>query len=298
MKTPIKLIEVLLDDSEDALQSASLVENPAVQVKWMAFEEEEDKQELFFEDEDQQILVGPAMIPDKKIPRLDEKTKEPYLVYFSKDTVAKAAANFLRFDKASKQNTGHKNNFTKDIYALESWLIENKYDKAYTQYGFSTKRIPVGTWMLKMKVEDPKIWSDVKEGRLNGFSVQGRMIMGPETMTMDFTSKVIKKKYSKLYEGLSESEVKDLDVILAGIEAKETGYYETPEEAKKFAKKIGLETIHAFYDDRLEMTLYAPGKTKKEYEKAKVAYDLDIKTPDYTKEGATGPVSSMEFTKK
>lgn len=38
------------------------------------------------------------------------------------------------------------------------------------QYGFS---LPKGTWMISMKIEDDQIWSDAKEGKYKGFSIEG-----------------------------------------------------------------------------------------------------------------------------
>ena len=32
---------------------------------------------------------------------------------------------------------------------------------------------PRGTWMCSMKIEDEAIWQKIKEGKLNGYSVQG-----------------------------------------------------------------------------------------------------------------------------
>jgi hypothetical protein len=32
---------------------------------------------------------------------------------------------------------------------------------------------PKGTWMVSMKIEDDTIWNKIKEGKLNGYSVQG-----------------------------------------------------------------------------------------------------------------------------
>ena len=300
LKKAIKTIELFLDDSEDSLESISLVENPAVQIKFMAFSEEEETEEVqkFFFQEDLQELVGCAMVPDKKIPRIDEKTKEPYLVFFSKETVRKAASNLLKNGKAGAQNTGHKNNFSDKIYVTESWITETPGDKAYSLYNFSEKTAPLGSWFVRMKVEDPSVWKQVKEGKLNGFSVQGDMILGPETITYGFASQPIKKKYAKLYEGLSETESNDLDVILTAIEVNETGYFETPDLAKKRAKKMGCEDIHAVFNKTLDMTLYAPGKSEKEYKMLKTQMEIAVNTPDYTKEGVTGPISSMGFDAK
>ena len=33
--------------------------------------------------------------------------------------------------------------------------------------------MPKGTWMISMKVDNDKVWSDVKEGKVKGFSIEG-----------------------------------------------------------------------------------------------------------------------------
>jgi hypothetical protein len=32
---------------------------------------------------------------------------------------------------------------------------------------------PKGTWVVTMKVNDPKVWKDIKNGKLNGYSIEG-----------------------------------------------------------------------------------------------------------------------------
>jgi hypothetical protein len=34
--------------------------------------------------------------------------------------------------------------------------------------------VPKGTWMLGVKVDDDKVWSEVKQGNIKGFSIEGR----------------------------------------------------------------------------------------------------------------------------
>ena len=42
-------------------------------------------------DDEKRMLVGPALIPDKMIPRLDQVTGEEYEVFFSPDTIRQAS---------------------------------------------------------------------------------------------------------------------------------------------------------------------------------------------------------------
>ena len=198
-KTVYKIIELLIDEDEEAiLESISLVDKPAIERDFMYFSKDA-KPKYYFEDDEQRVVVGPCMVPDMKIPRSDGG--EIYYVYFTKETIAKAAELFLKHDRASKQNTDHEDNFTNDIYLMESWIIEDEYDKAYRKYGF--KDLPIGTWMTKMRVMDDKVWAEVKEGKYKGFSVQGDFILGKEKYEKAFAKhkrkyKDVRKKWKKL----------------------------------------------------------------------------------------------------
>jgi hypothetical protein len=53
---------------------------------------------------------------------------------------------------------------------VESWIIEDEDKDKSKLYGFS---LPVGTWMISMKVDNDEVWSKVKEGEIKGFSIEG-----------------------------------------------------------------------------------------------------------------------------
>ena len=47
-----------------------------------------------------------------------------------------------------------------------------KKDKSFL-YGFD---LPVGTWFVKMRVDNQKVWERIKKGELRGFSVEGSFL--------------------------------------------------------------------------------------------------------------------------
>ena len=56
------------------------------------------------------------------------------------------------------------------VLTTESWIIEDsKLDKS-NLYGFS---LPKGTWMVKLKVSNDKLWEEIKSGNLRGLSIEG-----------------------------------------------------------------------------------------------------------------------------
>jgi hypothetical protein len=125
-----------------------------------------------FAQEDQQIVVGPLMIPDKLILRVDEEGN-PYHVFFSRETIKQIAYKMMREKLLDRMNIEHNAANTVDGYMLETWIIEdNQNDKAIA-YGFN---LPTGTWMGMYKVVDPAVWAKVKEGLVKGFSIEGYFI--------------------------------------------------------------------------------------------------------------------------
>lgn len=124
---------------------------------------------LRFESDEKMIVVGPAMIPDVNIPRIDDDG-DTYYVKFSEATVREIAMKFMKEARTGDVNTDHEEN-SAGAYIFESWIVENsETDKANTKYGYN---LPVGSWMIAMKVDNPETWKRIKTGELKGFSVEG-----------------------------------------------------------------------------------------------------------------------------
>jgi len=133
------------------------------------YDNEDMSNQHFATDSEKHIVLGPAMIPDQKIFRKDA-LGNPYYVYFTSETIKMIAEKYMRNKYTDNNDTMHDGKAIKDIHVLESWIKEDVQDKS-SKYGF--ENLPVGTWFVSMKVNNPKIWEEVKSGKLNGFSVSG-----------------------------------------------------------------------------------------------------------------------------
>ena len=123
---------------------------------------------------DKQLLVGPAMIPNQMIYRIDEEGE--YYVYFSEETIEKIAYKYMERKYTDASNIEH-NGYEplEDVFVVESWLVKDpKRDKSVVYTG---KEWPVGTWMVAMKVKNKEVWEEyVKSGKVKGFSVEGYFV--------------------------------------------------------------------------------------------------------------------------
>ena len=121
--------------------------------------------------EEQQMVVGPAMIPNKLIKRRDENGEE-YFVYFTEDTIRKIAYKMMADKVIDKVNIEHDGNkFIDGAYLVESWIVEDPLKDKSLVYGFLPLK---GTWMTMYKIEDKKIFNEyIKSGKVKGFSIEG-----------------------------------------------------------------------------------------------------------------------------
>ena len=125
--------------------------------------------QAFATDEEKQIVLGPAMVPDMKIFRKDP-SGNPYYVYFSAETIFQISQKYLKNKYIDNNDMMHDGEAVPDVFVIESWIKESDNDKS-TDYGF--KSLPVGTWFVSMKINNPDIWNKIKSHQLNGFSVSG-----------------------------------------------------------------------------------------------------------------------------
>ena len=126
----------------------------------------------FSVDNDERVVVGPLMIPNKMILRREEDGS-PYYIFFTKQTIRKMREKFLKLNKHNNTDTQHSNDITTSNTMLESWISEDKYhDKSY-KYGFA---LPIGTWFVSYKINNDETWQQIKSGELKGFSLAGPFI--------------------------------------------------------------------------------------------------------------------------
>jgi hypothetical protein len=187
-----RLVELIIDEQSErfGVEAISLVEFPAIEENWVFFNKD-NFLSLAKLDEEKKTLVGAVLIPEKEIPRYDQELNEEYIVYFSKETIKQAQELFMSSLRNNNATFEHKVPI-EGLSVVESWIKEDeKYDKS-SQFGF--ENMPLGTWFVKMKVNNDEVWEKVKNKEVKGFSIEGY-----------FTDKLIeaskkkkkKKKYTK-----------------------------------------------------------------------------------------------------
>jgi hypothetical protein len=165
----MRIVELLIDENElfSGIEAISIVDRPAIQENFIALSEQ-SKVQLAEVDKEKKILMGAALVPNKNIYRADGE--DEYYIYFSEDTVRKASELFLMRGNQNKSTLEHEAELN-GLSVVESWIIEDETHDKSRKYDMD---LPIGTWMVSMKVNNDEVWNDyVKTGKVKGFSIEG-----------------------------------------------------------------------------------------------------------------------------
>ena len=176
-----KLIQLLIDEDQAnfAVEALSLVKFPAIESDFIFLAKENRYLSLATLDEEQRTLIGPALIPEKNIPRFDESSNEEYDVYFSAETVKRASELFLEQNRTNEHTFEHAAKVD-DVSVVESWIVHDPEMDKSKSYGMS---VPKGTWMVRVRVDNDEVWESVKNGEVRGFSIEGYFVDQVEQMS-------------------------------------------------------------------------------------------------------------------
>jgi hypothetical protein len=164
----MRIVELIIDDKDETsgIDAVSVVSSPAIEENFIALNKHEVQLKQI--DEEKRLLMGAALVPNKQIYRVNDKQEE-YYIFFSENTVRKASELFLKRSNQNNATYEHKDKLS-GMSVVESWIIEDTKQDKSAKYGFD---LPVGTWMISMKVDNDEVWQDVKDGKVKGFSIEG-----------------------------------------------------------------------------------------------------------------------------
>jgi len=244
MENTTKITELVISDENEELSidAISLVTSPAIEVDFVFFGKEKNNLTFSKVDEEKRMLISPALIPDKSIFRYDPNTDSEYYVYFSKETVRRASELYLKHNNHHKATYQHQDRVA-GVLTIESWIKEGKQDKS-NLYGFD---LPIGTWFVKMKIENDELWDRIKSGELRGLSIEGyfvdklekmsKPVYSDEQILQELAEILNLKSYTDYPKGASQNAERALiENEKLGRKATATGL----QKGRKIAAKSGL----------------------------------------------------------
>ena len=233
----MNIVELIIDENDDVsgIEAISIVQHGAIEEDFIALKKEEYK--LAEVDKEKRILMGAALVPNKPIYR--KSGEEEYYIYFSSATVRKASELF--FIRGNQNNSTLEHNLPlTGLTAVESWIVESEKDKT-RHYGLD---VPVGTWMVSMKVLNDEVWNDyVKTGKVKGFSIEGYFadkLNRPQDKSIKDELAKIEEEEAEYLLGQIRGIIKKDKRLKSGQRTEMESFSDYPSGVKNNAKK-GLE---------------------------------------------------------
>jgi hypothetical protein len=180
-----QVFELTIDDEAvDGVFAVSLVSEPAIEMNWVYFGKDVKFAAV---DTEKQMLMGPLLVPNKKILRVDGAGK-PYYVFFTPETIQRLSQMYLEKKYTDNATLEHENKIN-GVHLVESWIVESSTKDKSSLYGLS---LPVGSWAGTFKIDNPDIWNEfVKTGAVKGFSIEGMFSHRLTEMSEAFMEKEI-----------------------------------------------------------------------------------------------------------
>ena len=180
MEYPVYYLELEDGQMKYGLQDIALVDDPAIKSMFVKFSNEEQLFKFAVQNDEQRIITGAVMIPDKLIYR--EENNKPFYVVATKDTIFEAAQKWGKENRNNNIKLTHDaKDTTPDVFMFESFVTDE--NRVSSVKGFES--LPLDTWFITCKVLSEQVWNDIKSGIFNGFSLEALFKMQPAAVLND-----------------------------------------------------------------------------------------------------------------
>lgn len=286
MNKELPLFNITLDDFVEGMYKISLVDKPAIEENFLYFSEQKAPT-LEFADAEKRELVGPIMIPNKPILRFSPD-KGYYNVQFTEEIIKEIMYKYSKDGLFNSFGIHHAYD-THDVVLLEVWMKESDNDKS-KDYGYD---LPNGTVFVKTKIESDELFNAIKEGEVNGFSIEIEANIEP-TKYEEMNEFSFAKELGKM-EAQFEATI---NTLLQRVEALESANAELAAQLENFSTEEVVEetTVQETTEEVFEETTEeAVEATEEVFEETQEVVEETV-TEEMSAEGETVEEVSEEFS--
>ena len=221
----MKVYEAVFKEGEtEGVYALSVVENPAMEDFWITLSEQSTTVELAQVDDEKRLLLGAALIPNKKIYRNIDGNE--FYITFSEETIEKLSHEFLKKQHNNNSSLEHEVSLN-GMSVVQSWIVDDPDKDKSNVYG---KRYEKGTWVAMMKVDNDEVWEQVKSGEVKGFSIDALLALEEVNFKsqIDMNEEAVKSLENNLFDRLKalfnsqneevEKEVENIEVQPEAVE--------------------------------------------------------------------------------
>ena len=170
----LPVFQACVTDADTGMFKISLVDDPAVQSNFLAFDAAKRVPMYAVSDEEKRLVLGVVMRADFPIFRRDTGFGEYYVLYKA-DQIRVMAEKYLAEGRQNAVNLMHEDGTDTDGVQMVQYFIKGK---GINPDGFD--EISDGSLFAEFHVVDDGIWAEIKAGTYKGFSLEGVFDLVPE----------------------------------------------------------------------------------------------------------------------
>lgn len=250
----LPLYKMILTEETEGMDYIALVDSPAHMKKFEYFNGKMVKQHF---NEEQRIVTGVAIAVDLPIYRRDEQLGEHYVVFGKKET-EQIWEKMMTSNYMHNVNEMHDSNKkVSGITYLHSYPIDSARGVNAPE-SFKNQNLKDGSIIVYYKVEDEKVWNDIKKGKHAGFSIEGwfdkKIIKTKQTQ--------MKKESKSLFEMVFGKAKFETATTVDGVEISWTGALEEGTELRVVTEEgevLAPEGIHSIEVEGVVMAITVDG---------------------------------------
>lgn len=169
----IPCYKATVDGDDTGMVVVSLVDSPAVEVDFLAFNNQKPLQ-FKIEDEEQRMVLGVVMRPNFPMYRYDEEMGEYYIEYDA-ETIHKMEEKFFDNMNVNNVDTDHSFKLVDGVILTQAFFKNT--EKGINPAGFED--MPDDTLFFQYHIISDEIWEGIKDGTWKGFSLAGTFNIKP-----------------------------------------------------------------------------------------------------------------------
>lgn len=165
---PLYEAKIDMNDNECGMFCVSLVDEPATESNFLAFDKDKKLIKYSIQDNEQRKVFGLIMAADMPIYRIGNGGFEYYIVY-SKETLSDMMEKY--FAQGFQNNVDTMHNFELEDGITLTQMFMKDTEKGVSPTGF--EEYADGSIFAEYKIHNDEVWNAIKNGEYKGFSLAG-----------------------------------------------------------------------------------------------------------------------------
>lgn len=170
----LPIYRAVIDNEEAGMVTISLVDFPATESDFIAFEKEKELLKFSIENEDKHIVRGLVMAANMLIYRVHPYFGE-YYIYYDAETLRTMAERYLKNNFQNNVDLNHNGELVDGVDMVQFFIKDT--ENGVNPKGFED--YADGSLFAEFHINNDEVWEQVKNGDFKGFSLEGIFSIEP-----------------------------------------------------------------------------------------------------------------------